>query len=94
MKTITICIGNSDDKLGQSKWADYIRHINEALWVNHTEIQFSGFSAPEAKWQNAAWVCVIHSEEQLANIKKRLTTIRQQYNQDSIAIVEGVTEFL
>ena len=92
--TITICIGNTDDKLPQARWSAYCAAISDILWENQADIQFYGHSLANATWQNATWVVITESEEQFNNIQTRLMTARQAYDQDSIAFVAGQTEFI
>ena len=81
MKTITIQIGNSDNKLTQIEWADFIRRTNEALSLIDLEIHFSGFSRPDAPWQNAAWVIVCH-ESKIPLIRRNLSSLASAYRQE------------
>lgn len=97
MKTITVQIGNSDDKLSQQKWSQYCYIVGETikLWAN--EVHFSGGSEASAPWQNKAWVFVLSDDEQdakLSRLKAKLIEYRTDFNQLSIAWTEGETEFI
>jgi len=91
MKTIVIQIGNSDDKLSQSSWADYISDVNRLLFSQH--IHFSGGSAPDHPWQNYCWV-IECEDDAVRLIEYKLTQIRIAHRQDSIAFTIGNTEFI
>lgn len=93
MNTVTICIGNSDDKLTQKEWSEYVGHITAMLRKIYAETQFCGFSPSEAQWQNACWVVNIH-DHKIQDMKNRLDHIKSMYNQDSIAVIVGETEFV
>ena len=93
MKTITIQIGNSDDKLTQMKWAHFYADVNHEITQAKARVHFAGPSPAQAAWQNACWVIEIDGSEALA-LKAALIPLREQYQQDSIAWTEGETFFL
>lgn len=93
LKTVTLCIGNSDDKLPQVRWAEYIMAIETMLHKLNADVKFSGFSSPHAKWQNACWVFMLY-DHKLPDFKNRVNHIRGEFDQDSAAIVVGDTEFV
>lgn len=90
MRTVTICIGNSDDLLTQSEWAKYYAEVQRAVRGNASTLYFSGGSAISDPWQNAAFV--FECEEKIVTrLRNELSLIRQGYQQDSIAWVDGKT---
>ena len=40
MKTICIQIGNSDDKLSQTRWSEYVQDVNDAISLCQDERHF------------------------------------------------------
>ena len=90
---ICIQIGNSDNKLTQERWSHFIRDVETVVkyWVD--EIYFSGFSRPDAEWQNACWIFSA-SNWGFYLLKNQLISIREEYNQDSIAWSVLETEFI
>ena len=92
MKTITIQIGNSDDKLTQKEWATFCSRVNDAVVEFAQDTHFSGYSQGSQPWQNACWVCSV-LDETSEGFKARLVEIRASHNQDSIAWTEGHTIF-
>lgn len=88
-KTITISIGNSDDKLTQVEWSEFVSDVDYEL----SNIHFFGGSPTHALYQTVTWVIEIE-EEYIERLKRSLTTIRKRYNQDSIAWTEGNTLFI
>jgi hypothetical protein len=93
MKTITIQIGNSDDKLTQMKWAHFYADVNHEITQANTRVHFAAPSPAQAAWQNACWVIEIDGSEALA-LRATLSRLREQYQQDSIAWTEGQTAFV
>ena len=92
MKTVVILIGNSDDKLSQKDWAGFYLHVYEFV-SKYGTVHFSGTSIPVAIWQNACFVVEV-SILSLSVIKQGLEELSTEYNQDSIAILVGDTEFI
>jgi len=92
-QTITIQIGNSDDKLSQNRWHDYCEHVQGVLDYHPIELHFSGFSRPDAPWQNACWVGVA-KEADVESIKAALRTCAEIFDQDSIAMTVGYTHLV
>jgi hypothetical protein len=91
--TVTIQIGNSDDKLTQSQWCDFVRIIESLIDTNGTRVYFFGGPPTYARWQNAAWVFEI-APENTERLKRLLIELRGKWGQDSIAWTEGETEFI
>jgi len=93
MKTVTIQIGNTDDKLAQSRWASYVACIGECVHCHSAETHFYACSHGAERWQNACWV-VTGTDRQLGRLKERITVYRQNFDQDSVAWTEGETQFV
>lgn len=102
MKTITLQIGNSDDKLSQRDWSYFVNEIDHYLNVTMTRyvtIHFSGSSHSYAPWQNHCWVFEKINDKfedyVLGTIKKQVSKCAKEiYKQDSIAWTEGTTELV
>lgn len=94
MKTITIQIGNSDDKLTQKEWARFWADINhEIVLCAGGKIHFCGLSPSQQPWQNGCWVVEIDGSQALA-LRDSLKRVREEHKQDSIAWTEGDTAFV
>lgn len=94
-KTITLQIGNSDDKLTQVQWSEFVERIRRLIW-NYSANGFPHFDggAPnDQRWQNYCWVFELE-EMYFAEVRAHLTSIRKNFKQDSIAWIEGETEFI
>jgi hypothetical protein len=112
MQTINtlISIGNSDDKLTQVRWSDFIDEvrslIDEADADNRINVHGEWFSAPDQPWQNANWCIEIVGDDlssapstetymrTRADLRRQLQRLALKYEQDSIAWTEGNVEFL
>lgn len=92
-KTITLQVGNSDDKLPQSEWSAFLETLREDIRTYALEIHFAGGSETSAPWQNYAWVfnCLVEDAEIL---RENVTETRRFYRQDSLAWTEGETAFI
>lgn len=91
MKTITIQIENSDDKLSQSRWSDFMSEAHSIIGHLCSKIHFFGTSLGNSRWQNACWVVEFN---ELLPLRERLSSLKNRFKQDSIAITEGTTEFI
>ena len=93
MKTITVQIGNTDNKLTQHEWAQLIFQVKNTLDIFANEIHFSGGSSYDAPWQNACFVAEVN-DDKLPVIRAMFSTAAYLYKQDSIAMTTGDTEFI
>ena len=87
MKTVYISIGNSDDKLGQAQWVNYIVDMNTAIFHWQTKRHGYWHSPFSSQWQNACW-CVEISERDEPALVLKLREIAGRFGQDSIAWAE------
>ena len=94
MKTVTLQVGNSDDKLAQMEWAAFVARIRDVFdETPYVDVHFFGCSNPTECWQNACWVFVADPGV-IEQIKSELIAIRAKYRQDSVAWTEGETAFI
>lgn len=91
--TIAVQIGNSDDKLTQKEWADFVAHTDSSIRAWALELYFHGVSDGAARWQNAAWIFSC-ANKNIPTIKEDLRMFCQAFRQDSIAWSILKTEFL
>lgn len=92
MKTVTIQIGNTDNKLSQQDWAEFVQATHDVIH-DGLEVHFYAPSPGDAKWQNACWVCVAE-DAQIKTLTARLAPLCRDYEQDSIAVTIGETKFI
>lgn len=94
MKTITVQIGNSDDKLTQKTWSEFVARVNAEIKATQgVQLHFFANSYGAEIWQNSAWVFNI-GEKEILDLQFRLEDLAKTYSQDSIAWTEGTTEFI
>ena len=94
MKTVTIQIGNSDDKLTQKEWWRFVNAIKQSLDLNMwRDIHFSGGAENWAPWQNFCIVVVI-DESEVDNLCEVVSYVGKEYKQDSVAVTVGETRFV
>ena len=95
MKTMTVQIGNTDDKLTQVEWSKFVMEVDDLLLPDNYKgtlvRHFFGASPNYMFWQNACWVVVTSETEYVMN---QLTSIRKKYKQDSVAVTIGETIFV
>ena len=92
-KTVTILIGNNDDKLTQRQWHDYVSEIDILISSWSQTVWFFGTPPGFTIWQNAAWVFEMMSED-VIGFCVELTLVRERFHQDTVALVEGITQFI
>lgn len=90
---ISVQAGNSDNKLTQQLWSDFVACLNQVLERYQTKRHFFGGSVTWAKWQNVCWVVEIE-EDDMAPLRKGLAHYRELYFQDSVCVLTGVAEFV
>jgi hypothetical protein len=91
MKTITLQIGNTDNKLTQIEWSDFVGDIAIMLEKLDAKIHFFGGPMNWEIWQNVAWVFEAQNDNMIFQEVKR---IRRKFGQDSAAWTEGDTIFI
>lgn len=93
MKTITIQIGNSDDRLAQTKWSQFVKAVGYWVHALSKEVHFFGTSNGDSVYQNCCWVCVM-DDGPMQILREHLLEIKSVYLQDSISWIEGTAEFI
>lgn len=87
---VHIMIGNSDDKLTQAEWAEFVAGIDG--WIGYVtdleqgQLHGRWFAAPDVPWQSACWCVEITGGETIVDrLKAGLCGEAETYRQDSIA---------
>ncbi|NEN88008.1 MAG: hypothetical protein F6K48_03400 [Okeania sp. SIO3H1] len=93
MKTVVIQIGNSDDKLPQSRWHWFIKDVQQAVRMFCEQVHFNGSSAGDALYQNYCMVAEVLESREIA-LTQNLAHLAKKYDQDSIAVTFGETIFV
>lgn len=85
MPSAYLAIGNSDDKLTQREWSEFIKEVDDRVSSMATEVHGRWFSAPDDPWQNACWSLHFKSDERLLDAARTIVEIRRTYKQESAA---------
>ena len=91
--TVYVSIGNSDDKLTQEEWARFVADVDQLLGIGVTAMHGRWLSRGDDPWQNACW-CFEPFPKRVESLKRSLSRLAGEFNQDSIAWAEAETEFL
>ena len=91
--TVYISIGNSDDKLTQREWSEFVVEV-AAMAVSLGHTHGSWVSPSASPWQNACWCVEYPSDAVAETAKDELRALASRYRQDSIAWAVAQTEFL
>jgi hypothetical protein len=90
-RTIVVQIGNSDDKLTQKEWCNFILEVVGAVSRISPAVHFQGGSMPVSVWQN---FCIVAESQSLDGLRGELCRLATKYRQESIALLVGDTEFV
>lgn len=98
MDVAVITIGNSDDKLPQQKWSEFVSDVHDFVMRWHYPIYFHGLSVGSAPWQNACWVLdardLFGEVAAIEILRQELGKLAKKYKQDSIALTLGGSEMI
>ena len=90
MTTVYVSIGNSDDKLPQKRWAEFVRKVDSAARHYGPDVHGFWLSAADSPYQNACW-CVEANDhvqwslaERLTSWRAELVALAREFGQDSI----------
>jgi hypothetical protein len=92
--TVYVSIGNSDDKLTQAEWAQYVNEVRGKIHGWAKAVHGAWFSAPDSPWQNACWCAEFPDETYARDVRDAITEVRKAYRQDSVAWAVAETEFV
>ena len=90
MSDICIQIGNTDNKLTQQEWSEFCGAMR-GLCEAHGDVHFSGGAPTDAPWQN---YCLCVSTETPDALRELVTKRRSKHKQDSVAWLQGNTQFV
>lgn len=90
--TVSMLAGNTDNKLTQQEWSAFIADLTEIIQAYASEVYFKGGPATNEPFQNFCWVFEADSVTSI-QIQSRVTVIRVQYQQDSVAWISGTSMF-
>ena len=93
MSTVTIQIGNGDDKLTQIQWHEFVVALKRLVDRHAKKLHF--FGGPE-NWhaqQNVAMIFDVDASA-IAALKNEVAELRKRFQQESAAWTVGETEFI
>ena len=92
-KDVAVIIGNTDNKLSQQDWRDYVEEVRNIVESAASQIHFFGGPPNYAEWQNA---CIVFqtSDDYLPILEEKLAIVRDEYIQESVAVIVGVTKLI
>lgn len=93
VRTVTVQIGNSDNKLSQEAWSLFYQECHKCVQEHATNIHFAAASWGASPWQNACFVGEIY-DERIPPMSISLVEIRERFNQDSVAVTYGQTQLI
>jgi hypothetical protein len=93
MKTITLQMSNSDNKLTQQVWSSFVNQMKQLLDAETKEVHFFGGSENWQPWQNVVFIFSCEASA-LARLKQQVTALRRKHQQDSVAWTQGTPRFI
>ena len=82
-----IMIGNSDDKLSQKKWRQFLGEVRSECYTFAQTVRGIWFSEPVSRYQNACFCVELHDDNVL-EFKAILSRLAHIYGQNSITFDE------
>lgn len=91
--SVCVLLGNSDNKLTQREWSEFVDDVRGLVASYATETQFVGATDSISPYQTA---CIVFNmdETEVASFENYLERIRIRYRQDSIALVIAPVAFV
>ncbi len=93
MSTFVVLIGNSDNRLTQQEWSQFVAEVRGSVALHAEEVFFDAALPGDAARQSACFVATIDDEGQ-KHLSRQLDHIRETYRQESIAVLSGETRFI
>lgn len=100
-KTFSVLADNNDNKLLQPQWSTFCSRIEKLINESSTTvvIHFKGHTDPSSFHRT---FCIVFEvgffneifDEEIKDLKSRLTRLRYLYGQDSVAFIEGKVELI
>lgn len=93
MKTMIICIGNTDNKLTQQSWFAFSNEIHLIIEQYPHTLHFFGGPPTHSPYQNVLWMFEI-KEEYIIALKDKVKEVRETFGQDSVFVMVSDGEFV
>jgi hypothetical protein len=88
-----ISIGNSDDKLVQTEWAQYCYQVHRVV-SNSGPMYGEWYSPSNSSYQNACFCVEIPNDDAVERLRVSLSILCRSFGQDSIAFASAKAEFI
>lgn len=88
-----VAIGNTDNKLTQQEWAEFVNRVRLLVMYWGKQTHGEWHSLPDKPWQNACWGFDIEVDR-IPGLQGKLANAAADYRQDSIAWMHGGTTFI
>ena len=88
-----VSVGNTDNKLTQQEWAQFVDEIRIVIARYRDHVHFFGGPSNWQPWQNVACIVEIAPID-VGDFKLELIDVRKKYGQDSIFVMTGDGEML
>lgn len=92
-QTVFVSIGNSDNKLTQAEWYEFVAGVIAAMRGHCDTYLGDWYSAPFAPWQNMCCAAEV-TPSNIDKLAGWLDRLRVRYKQDSIALLPGTTRLI
>lgn len=93
MEIVTVQIGNSDNKLSQKQWSDFIKKTRLVVSQYCGQVHFDGGSSFDSPWQNFCIVAELQSIDK-QSLLDAIGDLRDEFYQDSAAVTFGETKLV
>lgn len=93
MSIVYVSIGNSDDKLPQSNWAEFQVALYDTVRKQAEQVHGVWYSDSTSEFQNAC-VCADVPDALMWQLREELEGLAADFGQDSIALAIAQTEFI
>jgi hypothetical protein len=91
--TVYVTVGNSDDRLSQSRWADFTEAVGYVVLDYEVEVYGPWFTPSDSSRQSACWGVEVERQA-LVGFRSELDLLRQQFGQDTIAFAVAELEMI
>lgn len=93
-RTVHVAIGNSDDRLSQFEWHEFVGAVDTAVRLHALSVYGFWVSPSSSPYQNASWAVQLPNEEARDALRTQLAAAASRFRQESVAWNESRTEFL
>lgn len=93
MTHVVVSIGNTDNKLTQQEWAEFVEAFRMVIARYQDRVYFFGGPSNWSPWQNVACLVEIAPID-VGDFKLDLVEVRKKFKQDSVYVMTGDGRYL